>query len=153
TFQGVLRDEGPMSAAARSWQALGKWWRQGEPWEWRKSGYARLDGCRIGLDHPNTLFLRDLLLTGIFERPERTAIRKFLNPSLPVVELGACIGVVACTTNRLLRNPARHVVVEANPDLTPVLEENRRWNGCAFSILQKAIGYDSSSVTLHIKDG
>ncbi len=153
TFNRILRDEGPRSVVASSWQVFEKWWRQGELWELRKSGYVRLGGCRIGLDDPIAQSFHNLLTTGVFERPERIAIKKFLNTSLPVVELGGCIGVVACTTNRRLRNPAFHVVVEANPELTPLLEANRDRNRCKFFILQRAVGYDSPFVSLHINDG
>jgi hypothetical protein len=52
-----------------------------------------------------------------YEKPERLAIKQFLDPSLPVVEFGGSIGVVACLINRRLNQPAKHVVVEANPDL------------------------------------
>jgi FkbM family methyltransferase len=152
-FNRILRDEGPRSVVASSWQVFEKWWRQGELWELRKSAYVRLGGCRIGLDDPIAQSFHDLLTTGVFERPERIAIKKFLNTSLPVVELGGCIGVVACTTNRLLRNPAFHVVVEANPELTPLLEANRDRNRCKFFILQRGVGYDSDFVCLHINDG
>jgi 16S rRNA A1518/A1519 N6-dimethyltransferase RsmA/KsgA/DIM1 with predicted DNA glycosylase/AP lyase activity len=74
---------------------------------------------------------------GVFEKHERETIKRCLDPNLPVVEVGGCIGVVACTTNRLLQEPSKHVVVEANPDLVPVLEANRQLNQCEFVVLQR----------------
>jgi FkbM family methyltransferase len=123
---------------------LGKWWRQGEVWQLKKSGYVRLDGCRIGLEDSYPPGFRNLLSTGIFERPEREAINRFLDPELPVIELGGCIGVVACTTNRRLRFPQQHVVVEANPAMIPFLKTNRDRNRSRFTILHGALGYESS---------
>lgn len=40
-----------------------------------------------------------------------------------------------------MQEPTRHVVVEANPVLLPLLEENRRRNGCRFTIVPRALGY------------
>jgi hypothetical protein len=59
------------------------------------------------------------LLKQRFERFERKAVLQHVNPEYPVVELGACIGVVACITNGILKNPVLHVVVEANPHVSP----------------------------------
>jgi predicted O-methyltransferase YrrM len=49
-----------------------------------------------------------------------------LRPEERVLELGGCLGVVSCSINTLLRDPSRHVVVEANPKLLAYLYENRR---------------------------
>ena len=49
-------------------------------------------------------------------------IARSLRRDLPVVELGGSIGVVACVTNRLLKDRKAHLVVEANPLAIPHLE-------------------------------
>lgn len=69
-----------------------------------------------------------------YERQERKYLKQFLPPSATVLELGACLGVVSCITNRMLANPAQHVVVEANPDVIPVIQENKSRNNCSFHI-------------------
>ena len=152
SMQRILREEGPQSVITSGFTALGKWWRQGEMWEFNKSEYVRIDGCRIGLDDPIAKGFRDLLTMGLFERPERQAIRRFLNPTFPVIELGGCIGVVACVTNALLQNPQKHIVVEANPDAARILEMNRQRNGCQFSILKAAVGYETEFVDFVVND-
>ena len=65
---------------------------------------------------------------------------------MPVIELGGSIGVVACITNCLLADPAKHIVVEPNAALIPLLEENRRRNDCGFTILPYAYAYGSDEV-------
>jgi len=82
----------------------------------------------------------------IYEKAERHLIRKHLSPDARVVELGGCIGVVSCVINRLLRDGARHVVVEPNPSLIPTLTANRDRNGCAFAIEQCLVGDGDSGV-------
>ena len=148
----ILTQEGPRALASACGTAAGKWWRHGELWEIRKSNYVRLDGCRIGLEAVYPEKIRSLLATGRFERDERDAIRRFLDTSLPVVELGGCIGVVACATNRKLLRPERHIVVEANPHLIRHLEENRRRNHSKFVVLHRAVSYGSSFVDLHFQE-
>ncbi|MBI2298183.1 MAG: FkbM family methyltransferase [Armatimonadetes bacterium] len=67
-----------------------------------------------------------------------------------MIELGAGIGVVAGTTNRLLADPGRHVVVEANPALLPLLEESRQANGCGYRLRHLAVAYGGPSVELSL---
>ena len=82
---------------------------------------------------------RSRFLFDTYELAERTLARKHLRPDAKVLELGGCIGVVACTVNQLLSDNRHHVVVEANPALIPVLTRNRDRNQCAFSIENGAV--------------
>ena len=149
TAWSVLNTRGVDGAARVTLEKAGMWWRHGAPFELgklvgRPSPYARLDGCRFELDsHVITPSLEYMLLTGKHEAPERTLIRRHLNRALPLVEFGGAIGVVSCVANALLDDRSRHVVVEANPDLLPMLETNRRRNGGQFVIEHGAIGYGS----------
>jgi FkbM family methyltransferase len=149
TAWSVINSRGIEAAARVSLEKAGMWWRHGAPFELgklvgRPSSYARLDGCRFGLDSQViTPTLEYLLLTGKHEAPERTLIRRHLNRALPVVEFGGAIGVVSCVTNAMLEDRSKHVVVEANPALLPVLEANRRRNDGQFAIEHAAIGYGS----------
>lgn len=150
TAWSVINSRGIEAAARVSLEKAGIWWRHGAPFELgklvgRPSAYARLDGCRFELGSSViTPSLEYLLLSGKHEAPERTLIRRHLNRTLPVVEFGGAIGVVSCVTNALLDEPSKHVVVEANPALLPVLEANRRRNNGKFTIEHGAVGYGSS---------
>jgi FkbM family methyltransferase len=64
-----------------------------------------------------------------------------------VVELGGSIGVVACVTNKLLKDQTAHLVVEANPLAIPYLERNKQLNRCKFEIMNRAVAYGSNTVT------
>ncbi len=92
--------------------------------------------------------LRCRMLFGRYERPERDLVRTHLDPSCPIIELGGGLGVVACLINRRLHDPERHVVVEANPQLLPVLEANRQRNSARFAILHGAIAYGRTTAAL-----
>jgi FkbM family methyltransferase len=133
-------------------------WRRGEVWQLGRfvggrTDIVRLDGCKfsIAADRvPSNVI--DLLLSDLYEEPERKALAKFVRPELPVIELGACIGVVSCLTNRRLRAPDKHVVVEANPALLPLLEQNRARNGCQFKIVNAAVSYGAETIEFNVDD-
>jgi FkbM family methyltransferase len=92
-----------------------------------------------GLDLVIPFHLTDIKFRGQFpinfyEKQERRYLKQFLPKNSTVLELGACLGVVSCITNRLLDHPERHVVVEANPNVIPTIEENKARNQCKFHI-------------------
>lgn len=106
-----------------------------------------LDDCIFSLERVPDTDMKVALLEKDYEIAERRAVQQYLNPDLPVIELGGCIGVVACITNRLLTNPQSHVVVEANPNAVPLIEDHRRQNHSEFEIVGAAIAYNTESVS------
>lgn len=108
---------------------------------------VEIDTCTFDVGRLPNLPIKLALLNKTYEDFERRAVLQYVRPELPVVELGACIGVVACITSKLLKNPADHIVVEANPNVLPHLIENRATNRCEFEILNAAIAYDRESIT------
>src|SRR5689334_24218000 len=119
----------------------------------QRGNVVEIDGCKFSLDSSAiTTRSKSKFMFGQYEKPEREAVGRFLNPSLPVVEFGGSIGVVSCLTNRKLENPEAHVVVEANPALVPLLIRNRDLNGCKFVVLEKMIGYGGEVGTFFADD-
>ena len=158
TLSRVFQQAGAGGAFSLMLQKLRMTWRSGEVWELgkfvgRSSKIARVDGCKFTIDPavvPDNVAY--LLLTNEYEYAEREALKRFLDHDVPVVELGACVGVVSCLTNRRLRDPERHVVVEANPALLPLLEENRIRNGCRFKVVHAALAHGVETVTFNVSD-
>jgi len=144
-----------MSAAlygriARSlWVWEDHWW-VGKMVELR-GNRVKVGGCEFSLDSAaiRTAHKSRLFFDFVYEKPEREALERYLKPELPVVELGASIGVIACLTNKRLSDPQRHVVVEANPDLLRLLVENRERNACRFSIMHGALGYGAREIRFY----
>jgi FkbM family methyltransferase len=92
-----------------------------------------------GLDLIIPFEMTDIRFRGFFpinfyEKEERRYLKQYLPEEASVLELGACLGVVSCLTNRLLKYPERHVVVEANPALIEVIRNNKKRNSCGFSV-------------------
>ena len=117
-----------------------------------RGGKFRVDGCEIEVPKDlTTRTYRGCFMIGDYEAEERELIRSYLRPEDSVLELGACIGAVSCTTNKLLADKSRHVVLEANPKLIPMLEHNRNVNGCGFTVLNRAASQEKS-VTFYLND-
>jgi FkbM family methyltransferase len=107
-----------------------------------RGNVIEIDGCTFSLDSPViTTASKSKFMLNRYERPEREAVRRFVDPRLPVVEFGASIGVISCLTNRKLCDPNQHVVVEANPALVPLLLRNRDRNQCGFTVLPRVVAY------------
>src|SRR5262249_47319242 len=110
-----------------------------------------VDGITLSVDNPLvTTRHKSSLFFGIYEMSERELARRYIDPALPVVEIGGSIGGVACATNRLVVNPSDHVVVECNPLVLPTLKENRDRNECKFAIEPFALAYGSDTVSFTV---
>lgn len=115
--------------------------------------HIRCRGLKFSVRNPMVSRLdKAALLYGLYERAELELSMENIDVSLPTVELGGSIGVVACVTNRRLARPTEHVVVEPNPRLAPTLEENRGLNGCRFEIVNAALGYGSPTIDFFVEE-
>jgi hypothetical protein len=127
---------------------LRRFWEKEAPWQAgklveRSGNRVRLDGCRLDVGSSIfSTFQRGCLWLSRHEEPERIAVGRYLDPALPVVELGASTGMLSCLINRRLRHPDHHVAVEANPDLIPVIHANRQLNNASFTVVHAAVAYD-----------
>jgi FkbM family methyltransferase len=113
-------------------------------------GLIRVGTCFFQSDDTQS---RHFLLAGVYEKEERFAAEHYIRRDIPVVEFGGSLGVVSCLLNRRLKAPKRHVVVEANPDMLPILTGNRDRNGCKFEILHGAAGGEGKTVRIYFGDG
>lgn len=146
TFQKVYRSDGVAGVLRvvkdkiweRDYPLLGKIVELG-------GNRVSLDGCEFDVSDPQiSPRLKSRFLTHRYEPEIRHMVKHVIDRRLPLIELGGSIGVVSCISNRTLEHPEEHVVVEANPFLIPLLENNRARNGCKFTILQRAVGYATS---------
>lgn len=113
-------------------------------------GRFKTDGCVFLIPKEQTsLAYRSSFLSGNYEVEDLEVVRACLKPADRVIELGACLGIVSCVTNRMLADKTRHVVVEANPFCIPTLHRNRDLNGCGFLIEHCAVSL-RREVTFHV---
>jgi FkbM family methyltransferase len=149
----VGRSLRPRERLTRVKQAARRWLVRDRAWVGRlaaRLGAVRIEGCWVRID---SSLINDGLKSRLFyrryERTERQLLRRHLDPSLPVVELGGGMGVVACVVNSRLSKRDQHVVVEANPAMLPLIRRNRAANGAAFELIHGAIAYGRSHVALN----
>lgn len=138
-------DAAALGPASAFWQRQMPWYA-GKYVE-RRGSVVTIDGCRLDVSAPTfSTFQRGCFWLQRHEKPERIAVARFLDPDLPVIELGASTGLLSCLIGRRLRRPDQHVAVEANPDLIGILERNRGLNGGSFSIVHAALAYDVEAI-------
>ena len=88
--------------------------------------------------HTSPLFVGSLFF-GLSEEDEKHCIDKYLPIDGKILELGGCLGVISCYINKRLKNSSDHIVLEANSDLIPYLEENKDLNNCSFTVFNAII--------------
>lgn len=112
---------------------------------------VRMDGLVYSVDTPQlSRGHKSTLAFGLHEMEERELILRWMPANIPVIEFGGGLGVVSCLSNRKLADPTKHIVVEANPRMIPILERNRELNGCKFRVVNKAIAYDCAEINLNV---
>jgi len=108
--------------------------------------YYCTEDCKFAVPEGMDLIFNSSFFYDTYELEERELVKKWIQPSDRVLELGGCIGVVACTTNKFLNlNENNHIIVEANPKLIPFIQKNRDLNNCKFKIEQVAVGHDGKA--------
>jgi FkbM family methyltransferase len=154
-YRRKLADKGIREIIAGRW----RWYKQAfqmDNWVVGKlvelfGNKITIQGITLSVDNPLiTPRYKSSLYFGIYEIPERDLVCRYIDRSLPTIEIGGSIGGVACITNRLLKNPRNHVVVEGSPLNIPTLTTNRDLNNCQFSIEPVAIAYDSENVMFSV---
>ncbi len=112
-----------------------------------------LDGVKLSVDNPliHTEH-KSTIYFGLYEVAERSLSKKYIDRSLPTIELGGCIGGVSCSVSKLLNDPSAHVVVECSPTLLPTLEVNRRLNDCPFAIEPYAVAYGTDTISFGVAE-
>src|SRR5688572_15719657 len=85
--------------------------------------------------------VRREIARGLYEQDEVQILPTVLDPGLPLVELGAGIGVVSCIANRMLKDPTAHLAVEMHPQALGILEVNRAMNQARFEIVPHTLAY------------
>ncbi|MDX5594183.1 FkbM family methyltransferase [Pseudovibrio sp. SPO723] len=105
-----------------------------------KGGVFVTEGLRFEIPKQFTSSAsRGRFMVGAHEWNERRLITRYLSSDAHVLELGGGLGVVSCVINRRLADPARHVVLDADPRAVTALTQNRNLNGARFSIVHGVI--------------
>lgn len=110
----------------------------------------RANGCEFEIPkHLTSASYRACFLGNSYEAEERELICNFIRAEDMVLEVGACLGIVSCVTNKLLRDNTKHVVVEGNPLCIPAIHRNREINQCGFLVENCALS-NQPDVTFYL---
>ncbi len=92
------------------------------------------------------------LLRGKYEREEAALIAKYLPRDVPVIELGGSLGVVSALIGSRLDPETAHVIVEANPDVLAICENNATGGGVRkkAALRHAAVAYGAKTVSFPI---
>jgi FkbM family methyltransferase len=132
----------PLGGAAGRFDMYVVGWLRGA-WFDLVRGRFRADSCEYEIPKDITSrAYRSCFLDGSYEAEERALIRTYLRPSDTVLELGACLGIVSCMTNKILTDKSKHVVVEGNPFCIPSLHRNRNLNQASFLVENCAVSIE-----------
>jgi len=107
------------------------------------------DGCEFEIPRDLTWRAERGTLISKDEPEERELVRRFIYSDDSVLEIGGCLGIVSCVTNKLLRDNTRHVMVEGNPFCIPAICRNREINHCGFLVENCAVG-NQRDVTFYL---
>jgi len=133
----------------------------GAVFDW-KGGRFHTDGCSFDIPKDQTARpLRWRFLLHVYEDRELRMVRRFIRADDSVLELGACLGIISCVTNKKLQPHARHVVVEPNPQGISALVRNRDINHATFTVQNCAVAagregkfnVDASNITSGMMEG
>lgn len=102
---------------------------------------------KILIDHKSlNLSMRGTIITGYYENEERILINKYLEKDLPVIELGAGIGI----TTMQIRRKTNKSIITLEPDKISLdaLKANIKLNDLNYDlkIINKGIGYEEKNV-------
>lgn len=115
----------------------------------------RYHGIPISIPDEIPFGIKKQLMRGRYEEPERRLVERFLDPALPVIELGGSLGVLSAFIASKLSAATPYLIVEANPRVLDSCRINARTGrgvGATVEVLHAALAYGGDSVEFPIDD-
>lgn len=108
-----------------------------------------IDGVKINTNHEG---ISDEMLKRLrsreYEQDTGSMLKSYLYSNLPVIELGGGIGYTSCLADAICDDSVNIITVEANKNLTPLIEETRHINNSNFNICNKAYSANKEELDL-----
>lgn len=117
-------------------------------YHWRHGPRFSYHGVPIDLPARSYTPFKIQLIKGSYEEPERRLIDKYLDPSLPVLELGGSLGIISAYITGKLHKQTPFVIVEANSAVLDICKSNANWKRreSDVEVIHAAIAYDHETV-------
>lgn len=109
---------------------------------------ATIAGIKLDVS-PLSPLMKNIIMTGRYEAPERSLVARALTPGDTVLELGGAIGFIGLFCRRVIG--VRHVTsVEANPATLAMLRRNYQLNGLVPDVIHAAATAEDGEIDLNI---
>ncbi len=106
-----------------------------------------VNGIKLCINFPKNHEIPKQVISSIidqeYEFPEMQILKETLKPSDKVLELGTGLGFNTIFASKVVGD-ANVVTYEANPNLIPVIEANKRLNDCDFPVVNKILSHDKT---------
>jgi FkbM family methyltransferase len=91
-------------------------------------------------------------LVGDYEVGTTDHVDNYIPSEIDVVEIGGGIGFVSCFTNQRIDEGQTHIVLEPNPQIRSLLEDNRTRNNSWFTLLTTAYSPTNEKIEMVVSD-
>jgi FkbM family methyltransferase len=105
-------------------------------------------GIKVEVPDGLKFSFKRLIIQGKYEEPERRLIDRFLDPAMPVLELGGSLGIVSAYVGSKLHPSTPFRIIEANPSVisTCMTNANAARTGVRADVVNAAIAYSVKSI-------
>jgi FkbM family methyltransferase len=117
-------------------------------YHWRNGAGFRYHGVPVTIPDELKFSFKRLIIQGKYEEPERRLIDRFIDPSLPVLELGGALGIVSAYVGSRIAPHVACRIVEANPNIigTCLANANAARTQERTVVINAAIAYDAEVI-------
>ena len=124
-------------------------------YHWRHGPGFTYHGIPIAIPDEIPFSIKRQLMERRYEEPERRLVERFLDPALPLVEVGGSLGVLSAYIGRRLLPEAPYLVVEANSRIVETCRANARTGrgpDGRLTVMNCALAYGASEVSFPVSD-
>lgn len=118
----------------------------------RHGGSYELDGLELSVPPGMKRDIKYQIIRGEYEKDEIALARRWIDPNLPLIELGGCMGILSAHLRRILAPEMPLVIVEANPGLADTCRSNavRHAPGTQSRVISAAVAYGVDHIDFHL---
>lgn len=124
-------------------------------YHWRHGPGFRYHGLPISLPDEIPYGIKRQLMKGTYEEPERRLVERFVDPTLPLIEVGGSLGVLSAFIGRKLEPHTSYLIVEANSRIVETCRANARTGrgpDGRVAVVNAAMAYGTSEVSFPVED-
>lgn len=120
---------------------------------WYDGYVVKINGLLVDIKNNSiSKNIKNIILEGTYESAEVELIKEHVKEDVPVIDLGAGIGLTTCVISVKVGKNTPVVGVEANPSIIPVIERNKTLNSTHFDVISAAYNSDNRPVDFGVNN-